>query len=117
MAVYLGYMLLTGIQVPLFYRRDRMRRQYFDTSGYLILCCIELMLLAGFIVLYIASGVNASAHASKIFIAVTIFTLLYATAGAICIGIKKLSYKTAPADSKKPKTEKKQTPEYTSRFS
>lgn len=47
MAVYLGYMLLAGIQLPLFYREDRLRRQYFNASGYLILCCLELLLLTG----------------------------------------------------------------------
>ena len=76
-----------------------------------------LMLLAGFIVLYVASGVNASVNASKIFIAITIFTLLYALAGAIGIGIKRLLNKTAPTASKKPDPKKKQAPEYTSRFS
>lgn len=48
MAVYIGYLLLAGMQIPFFHQRDSMNRQCFDASGYLKLCCLELVLLAGF---------------------------------------------------------------------
>lgn len=47
MAAYFGYMLLAGIQLPLFYKKDRLNRQYFYKSRYLILCLLELLLLTG----------------------------------------------------------------------
>ncbi len=47
MAVYVGYMLLAGIQLPLFYTKDRLKRQHFHVNGYLVLCFLELLLLAG----------------------------------------------------------------------
>lgn len=47
MAAYLGYMLLAGLQLPLFYKKDRLNRQYFNQNKYLILCCLELLLLTG----------------------------------------------------------------------
>lgn len=74
------------------------------------------MLLAGFIALYLTSGVNASVNASKIFIAITIFTLLYALASAFCVGIKNLVSKSMPATSKKPVQEQKPKSEYKPRF-
>lgn len=47
MAAYLGYLLLAGIQIPLFYKKDRLKRQYFNGNKYVILCCLELVLLTG----------------------------------------------------------------------
>lgn len=48
MAAYFGYLFLAGIQFPFFYRRDLSRRLRFDEERYLIVCCLELILLAGF---------------------------------------------------------------------
>lgn len=48
MSAYICYLLLAGIQIPLFYRRDKLQRRCFDAKNYLTICCIELVLLAGF---------------------------------------------------------------------
>lgn len=49
MAIYICYLLLAGIQVPFFYyKRDALGARCFDSKNYLTLCCIELILLAGF---------------------------------------------------------------------
>lgn len=50
MAIYICYLLLAGIQVPFFYYRrlDALSPRHFDSQKYLTLCCIELILLAGF---------------------------------------------------------------------
>lgn len=50
MAIYFCYLLLAGVQVPFFFyrKKDALREQYFDSKKYLILCCAELILLAGF---------------------------------------------------------------------
>lgn len=47
MAIYILYLGLTGIQFPLFYRKNRFGVQYHDTKNYLTICCVELILLAG----------------------------------------------------------------------
>lgn len=47
MAAYFGYLLLVGMQIPLFYQKNRLGRKSFNNQGYLILCCIELICLAG----------------------------------------------------------------------
>ena len=47
MAVYLGYLLLAGAQILLFYRKDKFGERYFDSKKYLALCCLELIFLAG----------------------------------------------------------------------
>lgn len=48
MAAYFGYLLLAGMQFPFFYRKDISGRKYFDEARYLTICCLELILLAGF---------------------------------------------------------------------
>lgn len=48
MSAYICYLLLAGIQIPLFYREGQHQKRYFDSKNYLTLCCIELILLAGF---------------------------------------------------------------------
>lgn len=49
MAIYVCYLLLAGIQVPFFYYKKGISgARCFDSSKYLTLCCIELILLAGF---------------------------------------------------------------------
>lgn len=47
MVAYLGYLVLAGVQVPLFYKRDSLGKKQFNTRAYLLLCCIEIILLAG----------------------------------------------------------------------
>ena len=47
MAAYFGYLLLAGIQIPLFYQKNRLGRRSFNNRAYLALCCIELICLAG----------------------------------------------------------------------
>lgn len=47
MAAYFGYMLLAGAQAPFFYNRDKLGQRQFNTRAYLLLCCIEIILLAG----------------------------------------------------------------------
>lgn len=46
MVAYFGYLVLAGIQIPLFYKKDHLKRRYFNNQGYLRLCCIELICLA-----------------------------------------------------------------------
>ena len=48
MAIYIGYLLLAGLQIPLFYKKDVEGNRRFCTSAYLLVCCVELILLAGF---------------------------------------------------------------------
>lgn len=47
MTAYIGYLLLAGAQIFLFYRKDKFGERCFDTKKYLTLCCVELILLAG----------------------------------------------------------------------
>ena len=47
MTAYIGYLLLAGIQVLLFYKKDNFGDRYFDSKKYLTLCCLELIILAG----------------------------------------------------------------------
>lgn len=47
MSVYVGYLLLTGLQIPLFKKKDTLGNNSFNKKAYLILCCIELVVLAG----------------------------------------------------------------------
>lgn len=47
MAAYICYLILVGLQVPLFVKSDQLGKQYFFVKKYLTLCCIELIVLAG----------------------------------------------------------------------
>lgn len=47
MAVYIGYLILAGIQMPLFYRKEELGSRRFNRKAYLAVCCIELIFLAG----------------------------------------------------------------------
>ena len=47
MSVYVGYLLLAGLQIPLFKKKDKLGQTYFNKKSYLILCCLELIVLAG----------------------------------------------------------------------
>ena len=47
MSVYVGYLLLAGLQIPFFRKKDKLGNRCFNKKGYLILCCIELIVLAG----------------------------------------------------------------------
>lgn len=47
MSVYLGYLVLTGLQSLLFYKKDRFGERHFNSRPYVWICCIELILLAG----------------------------------------------------------------------
>ena len=46
MAVYIGYLLLAGLQLPFFCKR-KLNHLYLDVDRYLRLCFLELLLLAG----------------------------------------------------------------------
>ena len=46
MAVYLVYLIFAGLQLPLFYRRDSFGQKRFNKKWYVILCGIEIILLA-----------------------------------------------------------------------
>lgn len=47
MAVYIGYLLLCGLQIPLFKRKNNEGDYSFNKKAYLSTCCIELIVLAG----------------------------------------------------------------------
>lgn len=47
MTVYMLYLLLAGLQLPLFYRRNASGERIFEKSKYLVLCCLEIIVLAG----------------------------------------------------------------------
>ena len=79
--VVFGYGLLISIAGALY--------SYMKAKTPLKLLTHYAILLAGFIVLYLCSGVVSNINPSKIFVAVIIFTVLYVlAAGAIkCLGI------------------------------
>lgn len=47
MTAYICYLLLAGMQLFLFCREGKLKRKYFNTKKYLIICCAELIVLAG----------------------------------------------------------------------
>ena len=47
MANYICYLMLTGIQLPFFYKKDELGNWYLKNRAYLALCCVELIFLAG----------------------------------------------------------------------
>ena len=47
MAAYICYLVLAGMQIPLFFKENLLRKRSFDMKGYLILCCAELIVLTG----------------------------------------------------------------------
>ena len=47
MAVYIGYLLLAGLQIPLFKEKNGINDNCFNKNAYLSLCCIELIILVG----------------------------------------------------------------------
>lgn len=47
MVAYMSYLVLVGIQALFFYRGGKLRKENFNAKGYLTLCCIELIFLAG----------------------------------------------------------------------
>lgn len=47
MTIYIFYLVLFGIQTLFFYRNGKLRKGNFNDKGFLILCCIELILMAG----------------------------------------------------------------------
>ena len=47
MTIYIVYLVLLGIQSLFFYRNGKLRKEDFNDKVFLILCCIELILMAG----------------------------------------------------------------------
>lgn len=47
MANYICYLILIGIQLPFFYKKDELGNWYLKNKAYLALCCVELIFLAG----------------------------------------------------------------------
>lgn len=47
MAIYVAYLILAGIQLPLFYRKDELGTRQLRRKAYLAVCCAELIFLAG----------------------------------------------------------------------
>ncbi|MBE6570785.1 MAG: EpsG family protein [Ruminococcaceae bacterium] len=47
MAAYIGYLLLAGLQIPLFRSKNNIENNHFNKKAYLRLCCLELIILAG----------------------------------------------------------------------
>lgn len=64
MTVYMLYLLLAGLQRPLFYRKNISEEQIFEKSKYLALCCLEIIVLAG--VRGYTVGVDTSVYLSAI---------------------------------------------------
>lgn len=48
MAVYFCYLFLICAQVPFFHKRNGLGKRQFHTQAYVFLCCLEIILLAGF---------------------------------------------------------------------
>lgn len=47
MANYICYLILIGIQLPFFYKKDELGNWYLKNKAYLVLCCVEMIFLAG----------------------------------------------------------------------
>ena len=47
MANYICYLILIGIQLPFFYKKDELGNWYLKNKAYLALCCVEMIFLAG----------------------------------------------------------------------
>ena len=47
MGAYFGYLALAGVQIPLCYKKDKLGNLKFNSRLYVLLCCLELILLAG----------------------------------------------------------------------
>lgn len=47
MTAYIGYLFLAAVQIPLFYKKPKLGECRFNSRAYLLVCCIEIILLAG----------------------------------------------------------------------
>ena len=47
LTIYIVYLVIIGIQSLFFYRNGKLRKENFNDKVFLILCCIELILMAG----------------------------------------------------------------------
>ena len=74
------------------------------------------ILLIGFVPVYVFSGASHSVNASKIFIALMIFSILYAFIGVVVCGIRSVAFKRTEGPKTTEDKPIEPKPQYTPRF-
>ena len=78
MAIYIGYLILAGIQLPLFYRKDELGTRQLRCKAYLAVCCAELIFLAGLRGYTVGADTAAYLQAIELYETLTVQELIHA---------------------------------------